>query len=327
MKSFILEEQTLYCSSCLQCIGQPEATYNSRQPSHQNRHLQETITTMVYLSTLLLPFALLAGRSSAQEEQDASQSSTSSSSSYGVDCSMPIHNLDFGSHDCGHLLGDRKTRYNEFIEGCREEYGFRCEHTEIQRVNQLNRQPQSLLNYTAKGYDKIKAPVRMMQAVNDHWRRNEDQIHSEDRIERWTKGHTYVNYWQKNTTYHGMVNPKCGGSMDLQYAMFALAKPILEEWTGMELKPTSLYGIRVYQEGAILMPHVDRNPLIASAIINVAQDPDMTEDWPLEVYDRQGQAVNISMVPGDMVLYESGTLIHGVSRVLCWVSGDVKFVC
>ena len=61
------------------------------------------------------------------------------------------------------------------------------------------------------------------------------------------------------------------------------------------------------------MPHVDRNPLIASAIVNVAQDPNMAEDWPLEVYGRDGQAVNISMVPGDMVLYESGTLIHGVS--------------
>lgn len=41
---------------------------------------------------------------------------------------------------------------------------------------------------------------------------------------------------------------------------------------------------RVYREGAILNPHVDRNPLVSSAIINVAQDPDMTEDWPLEVY-------------------------------------------
>ena len=63
-----------------------------------------------------------------------------------------------------------------------------------------------------------------------------------------------------------------------------------------------------------MSPHVDRNPLIALAIINVAQDPDMTEDWPLEVIDREGKAVNVSMVPGDMVLYESGTLIHGVAR-------------
>jgi prolyl 4-hydroxylase len=31
----------------------------------------------------------------------------------------------------------------------------------------------------------------------------------------------------------------------------------------------------------------------------------------LEVYDRHDRAVNVTMEPGDMVLYESGSLIHG----------------
>ena len=67
-------------------------------------------------------------------------------------------------------------------------------------------------------------------------------------------------------------------------------------------------GIRIYTEGAILSPHVDRVPLITSCIINVAQDVD--EPWPLEVIDREGNAVNVTMEPGDMVLYESHSLIH-----------------
>jgi hypothetical protein len=61
--------------------------------------------------------------------------------------------------------------------------------------------------------------------------------------------------------------------------------------------------------GAILSPHVDRLPLVSSCIVNVAQDVD--EPWPLEIYDREGNAVNVTMEPGDMVLYESGSLIHG----------------
>ena len=76
----------------------------------------------------------------------------------------------------------------------------------------------------------------------------------------------------------------------------------------MELTPVSQYGIRVYTEGAILSPHVDRLPLVSSCIVNVAQDVD--EPWSLEVYDRQGRAVNVTMEPGDMVLYESGSPIH-----------------
>jgi hypothetical protein len=50
-------------------------------------------------------------------------------------------------------------------------------------------------------------------------------------------------------------------------------------------------------------------PLISSAIINVDQDVD--EPWFLEVYDHQGVAHNITMEPGDLVLYESHSVIHG----------------
>jgi hypothetical protein len=56
---------------------------------------------------------------------------------------------------------------------------------------------------------------------------------------------------------------------------------VIEEWTGQEQVPCSLYGIRVYTEGSILASHVDRLPLVGSAIINVDQDVD--EPWPLEV--------------------------------------------
>jgi hypothetical protein len=100
-----------------------------------------------------------------------------------------------------------------------------------------------------------------------------------------------------------------GGGLELKNAIWEAAKSTVEAWTGMELKPISQYGIRIYTEGAILNPHVDRLPLVSSCIVNVAQDLD--EPWPLEVYDRQGNAVNVTMEPGDMVLYESHSLIHG----------------
>lgn len=37
----------------------------------------------------------------------------------------------------------------------------------------------------------------------------------------------------------------------------------------------------------------------------------MDEPWPLEIYDRHDRAINVTMEPGDMVLYESGSLVHG----------------
>ena len=41
----------------------------------------------------------------------------------------------------------------------------------------------------------------------------------------------------------------------------------------------------------------------------MAQDVD--EPWPLEVYGHDGKATNVTMEPGDMVLYESHSVIHG----------------
>ena len=41
----------------------------------------------------------------------------------------------------------------------------------------------------------------------------------------------------------------------------------------------------------------------------MAQDID--EPWPVEVISHTGVAYNISMVPGDMVLYESHSVLHG----------------
>ena len=55
--------------------------------------------------------------------------------------------------------------------------------------------------------------------------------------------------------------------------------------------------------------YTDRLPLVSSAIINVAQDVD--EPWPLEVIGHDGKAYNVTMEPGDLVLYESHSIIHG----------------
>jgi prolyl 4-hydroxylase len=48
---------------------------------------------------------------------------------------------------------------------------------------------------------------------------------------------------------------------------------------------------------------------VSSAIINVDQDVD--EPWPLEVIGHDGLAYNVTMEPGDLVLYESHSIIHG----------------
>lgn len=54
---------------------------------------------------------------------------------------------------------------------------------------------------------------------------------------------------------------------------------------------------------------MDRLPLVASAVINVAQDVD--EKWPTEIYDHDGRAHNVTLEPFEMLLFESASCLHG----------------
>mmetsp|Transcript_12472 Transcript_12472/g.34630 ORF Transcript_12472/g.34630 Transcript_12472/m.34630 type:complete len:441 (+) Transcript_12472:350-1672(+) len=228
---------------------------------------------------------------------------------YGVDCSFPIHSKEFKCDYEKYGLGDRKKFYEDFMQGCRDYYGprkaIRCDTTEEDRIEMSIRQPQSMVNYTNTGFKKIRAPKEVMDLLNNHWVQNKDSM----KKEIWNIGNVYVNHWESPTYMVSVEDTSLrGGGAKLKQQVWDNVKPVIEEWTGMEQKATSQYGIRVYTEGAVLSPHVDRLPLVSSCIINVAQDVD--EPWILEVIDRQGKAVNVTMDPGDMVLYESGSLIH-----------------
>eukprot|EP00591_Stephanopyxis_turris_P013528 CAMPEP_0195511534 /NCGR_PEP_ID=MMETSP0794_2-20130614/3819_1 /TAXON_ID=515487 /ORGANISM="Stephanopyxis turris, Strain CCMP 815" /LENGTH=456 /DNA_ID=CAMNT_0040639151 /DNA_START=95 /DNA_END=1462 /DNA_ORIENTATION=- len=249
---------------------------------------------------------------------------------YGVDVSFPIHhatvstnyaelphNVDPANHGTPakfvdmpiQPLGDRQTIYDGLIKGCHEQYKGRerlCDSTERDRIAMNMRQPRSMQNYTELGFKKIKAPDEVFNVIKKFWDENKDR----GQPENWNAGNTYTNHWTSPTKMVSVEDGRLrGAGSSIKSKIWAAAKHVLEEWTGEELTPCSLYGIRTYHEGAVLASHVDRLPLVSSAIINVAQDVD--EDWPIEVYAHDGRAYNVSMKPGEMVLYESHSVVHG----------------
>ena len=86
------------------------------------------------------------------------------------------------------------------------------------------------------------------------------------------------NNWQVPTEMVSVEDKSLrGGGGQLKNAIWEAARLTIQEWTGEELTPCSLYGIRIYKENSVLATHVDRLPLVSSAIINVDQDLD--EPW------------------------------------------------
>lgn len=158
-------------------------------------------------------------------------------------------------------------------------------------------------NYTSAGYAKVEAPKKLFKQLKAYWEENE----AIRKTERWDRGNTFVNHWYSSTD---MLRLRSSGTTGpTKSTVLSYVQPILEAWTGQSLVPTSVYGIRVYNNGAILAPHVDRLPLVTSAIINIAQDVDTP--WPLELIGHDGKAVNVTMEPGEMLLYESHSVLHG----------------
>ena len=110
-----------------------------------------------------------------------------------------------------------------------------------------------------------------------------------------------ANHWSSPTRVANIANVNLrGGGEQLREAIWNAAKETIAAWTHATLHETSLYGVRVYTRGSVLMPHVDRLPLVSSAIICV--DTNVEEPWPLEVIGHDGRAYNVTMEPGDMVL-------------------------
>lgn len=259
-----------------------------------------TCTVQQSKAMMFLPFLLLLAKAiHAQEE-------------YGVDVSFPMH---YGSiNDPNNLLFNRQGIYDEYLQGCRDKYQTPpqlCDQSEDDRVAMSLSQPASMQNYTDVGFKKIKTPAKVWELLLDFWNQNNPtaNIHG-SKPENWNKGNSYVNHWVSPSYMVSVEDTSLpGGGYKLKDAIWAAAKETLEEWTGEELQPCSLYGIRIYTEGAMLATHVDRLPLVSSAIVNVAQDVD--EPWPLEVIGHDGKAHNITMEPGDMVLYESHSVLHG----------------
>lgn len=96
---------------------------------------------------------------------------------------------------------------------------------------------------------------------------------------------------------------------DLGDDLMRWMQPMHEEFAGVSLTPSNIYGIRSYRAGNTLLMHLDRpEALIVSSILQIDQDVD--EPWPLAV-EVDGHRRDIVLEPGQMLFYEGATTVHG----------------
>jgi len=258
-------------------------------------------------------------------DQLESTAETEPGNAHGVDVSWPMQH----SND--------NERYKKYMDGCYEqglskyekrpdglyqqkdktatgtrelnnENYMACTKAEKDRLEMNLNQPKAMQNYTHAGYAKVKTPSKVVDIMNKFLEANGRHTWPEF----WNHGNTYVNHWEVPTMMLDI------GRRDLPHPLttqehetiIQSIQDVLESWTNQRLVLTSAYGVRVYREGAILAPHVDRLPLVSSAIINIFQNK-LAEPWVLEVIGHDGMAHNLTSEENEMILYESASVIHG----------------
>jgi hypothetical protein len=158
--------------------------------------------------------------------------------------------------------------------------------------------------FTEVGFGKARLPIDLFQSISTYYYNNRMNKVREE----WDKKGVYVNHWQADVFLIGMP-------WDLKRYWQSRLMPMVENWIGgtIPLELSDIYGMRRYEDGASLLPHVDREETHAvSMIVNIAQGG-LNDHWPVEIYDHGDRLHLITMEPGDVVFYESAKALH--SRV------------
>lgn len=135
-------------------------------------------------------------------------------------------------------LGDIKSRYDEYMQGCVDYYNKKkggntgnvsCWDTETGRIAMTLRQPQSMRNYTDTGFRKIRAPSHVFKLLKEFWEKNK----MNRKPERWSVGNIYTNHWNSPTFMVSVEDDKLeGGGYVLKQHIWNAARDTIEEWTG-----------------------------------------------------------------------------------------------
>jgi prolyl 4-hydroxylase len=154
--------------------------------------------------------------------------------------------------------------------------------------------------YTEVGFTRAQLPQPLFAKISRFYQDNKNKQNDE--------------HIPGNFVVNAQTNKSASNLIDLpdtlRQEIHDVLLPLMEDWCGQKLDPTFVYGIRVYQDKAVLKTHRDRYEThIISAIINVAQD--VNQDWPLQIDDNYYRQHQVLLKPGEMFFYEGARLLHG----------------
>jgi prolyl 4-hydroxylase len=155
------------------------------------------------------------------------------------------------------------------------------------------------------GFKVVKVPINTWRLINEAYQ----LLQGTKTVEKWDGIENFIHDVNGNSPVEIFNMDYCHRIKEI---IIEELQPIHEEFIEYKekIKPKWIYGIRSYQNGAILEPHVDT--LITHHISSIiVVDKKIDKDWPLDIQDHQGRWHKVYIEPGEMVLYESAICQHG----------------
>ena len=162
--------------------------------------------------------------------------------------------------------------------------------------------------FTEKGFKVIKCPDETWNLIKESYEILKDKKQQESFI---GKENVIIGGDSEILSFEHLPNIKTIIHKQLQ--------PIHEEFCGVPIEPSFIYGIRSYKRNATLIKHVDRvETHHISSIIIVdkdlrcgCQNKEFGSDWALDFQTHDGEWHKIYAEVGDMIIYESAICEHG----------------
>lgn len=182
--------------------------------------------------------------------------------------------------------------------------GHKCVITKWFRANgsgpMYTKEPNEYIpNFTKEGFKRSRLDPSLQAELVEFYRQNRD--HARDEI---VEG-GFITSTQSSKPSSLVELPD-----EIRARIHASLSRELSEWSGVDLAPTYVYGIRTYHRGAILKTHRDRlQTHVISAVINI--DQVANKPWPLLIEDNYYRRHYIYLQPGEVLFYEGARLAHG----------------
>ena len=148
-------------------------------------------------------------------------------------------------------------------------------------------------SFTERGFDVITTPKfvqdKLLAALKTAFSRGFENVRTEGNIDVIWNPPKY--------------DPKFVDLGGLAWEAIESLKPYHEQWIGgIELEPTSAYGIRLYQNDSTLVMHYDRvQTHVISSIVHVAHEYDSEDEpWPIQIEDHDGNLHSVELEEGQV---------------------------